>query len=124
MSSLALYALYGGNRLSKRLSPGSWGTYCFSDADLVFKANNGYFRQTNSVYALDLSCGSSYNSGKLEDDLSKGNPYLSLNEGSCWSRIPCTIREELLGVGNCVIKIRHRREPGTSIDIFLQWKQD
>ena len=119
MTSLALYQLSGENKLTIRLSPGFGVTYCFSDAALVFKANDGYIRQTNSVYALGQSSGSSYNSGKLEDDLRRGNPYLSLNEGSSWSRISFAIREELLGVGNCVIKIQHRREPGTSIDIFL-----
>ena len=119
ISCLSLSSLSGENRLSITLSQGFFGTYCFSDAALVFKTNNGYLRQENSVYALGLSSGSSYNSGKLEDDLRKGNPYLSLEEGSSWSKITFAVREELLGIGNCVIKIQHRRESGTSIDIFL-----
>ena len=119
MTSLVLSYLSGENRLSIKLSQGFLGTYCFSDAALVFKSNKGYVRQENSVYALGLSSGSSYNSGKLEDDLRKGNPYLSLEGGSSWSKITFAVREELLGIGNCVIKIQHRRESGTSIDIFL-----
>ena len=119
MSCLSLPSLSGENRLSITLSQGFSGNYYFSDAALVFKTNNGYVRQENSVYALGQSSGSSYNSGKLEDNLRKGDPYLSLEGGSSWSKISFAIREELLGIGNCVIKIQHRRESGTSIDIYF-----
>lgn len=34
-------------------------------------------------------------------------------------KITFVVREELLDIGNCVIKILHRRESRTSIDIFL-----
>lgn len=70
------------------------------------------------MYALRLSSGSSYDSGKVEDDLSKGNLYLSLEGGSSWSKIAFAVREELLDIGNRVIKIQHRRESETSIDFF------
>ncbi|OTA67803.1 hypothetical protein K449DRAFT_364239 [Hypoxylon sp. EC38] len=116
---LPLSSVSGENRLSIKLSQGFLGTYCFSGATLVFKDNNGYLRQENTVYALERSSGSSYNSGKLEDDLRQGDPYLSLEGNPSWSKITFAVREELLGIGNCVIKIQHRREPDTSIDIFL-----
>ena len=76
-------------------------------------------KEENSIYALGLSSGSSYNAGTLEDRLREGNPYLSIEGATSWSRITFTVRKELLGIGNCVITIQHRREPGTSIDIFL-----
>jgi len=82
MSCLSLSPLSGENRLSITLSEGFSGAYCFSDAALVFKDNNGYLRQENSMYALGRSSGSSYNGGKLEDNLRTGNPYLSLEGGS------------------------------------------
>ena len=119
MSCLSPPSLSGENRLSITLSQGFSGNYYFSDAALVFKTNNGYVRQENSVYALGQSSGSSYNSGKLEDNLRKGDPYLSLEGGSSWSKISFAVREELLGTGNCVIKIQHRRESRTSIHIYF-----
>ena len=119
MSPLSLSYLSGENTLSIKLSKGFPGTYCFSDAALIFQDNKEFVRQENSVYALGLSSGSSYEGGKLVDNLSKGNPYLSLEGESSWSRITFAVREELLGIGNCVIKFQHRRESGTSIDIFL-----
>ncbi|KAJ4469546.1 hypothetical protein J3R30DRAFT_3713747 [Lentinula aciculospora] len=120
LGSLLLSPLQGSeNRLSISLSRGYPGNYYFSDAALVFKDGNGYVKQENSVYALELSSGSSYNGGTLEDSLRRGNPYLSIEGGASWSKITFTVREELLGIGNCIIKIQHRRESGASVDIFL-----
>lgn len=119
MITLSIPNLSGENRLSIKLSKGFLGNYCLSDAALVYRDNNGYVKQENSVYARGASSGSSYNGGKLEDDLRHGDPYLTLDGGSGWSKISFTVREELLNIGNCVLKIRHRREPGTSIDIYL-----
>ncbi|BCR94929.1 fascin domain-containing protein [Aspergillus luchuensis] len=114
-----LSSLSEENRLSITLSQGVSGTYCFSDAALVFRDQDGYLKQQNSMYALGLSSGSSYNDGKLEKGLREGNPYLTLEGGSSWSKITFTVREELLGIGNCVIKIQNRRELDTSIDVYL-----
>ena len=119
LHSLVLAFLPGENKLSITLSRGYFGNYYFSDAALVFKDSSGYVKQQNSIYALGLSSGSSYNAGTLEDRLREGNPYLSIEGATSWSRITFTVRKELLGIGNCVITIQHRREPGTSIDIFL-----
>ncbi|KAF4613035.1 hypothetical protein D9613_011007 [Agrocybe pediades] len=122
MTSIALGPLSGGeNNLSIRLSQGSPGNYYFSDAALVFKDNTGYIKQQNSIYALGVVSGSSYNGGILEDKYRRGNPYLSIEGGVSWSKITFTVKEELLGIGigNCVIKIQHRKQPGASIDIFL-----
>jgi hypothetical protein len=110
------------NKLSVKLSQGFPGNYYFSDAALVFKDGHGNVREANSMYALGFSSGSSYNVGTLEDALRKGNPYLSIEKETSWSRITFTVREELLGIGNCVIAIQHRRDPRTSIDIFLNGK--
>ncbi|KAJ3904486.1 hypothetical protein F5879DRAFT_67961 [Lentinula edodes] len=119
LGSLVLSSLTGENTLSISLAEGYLGNYYFSDAALVFKDSKGYVKQENSVYAIGLSSGSSYNGGSLEDSLRKGNPYLSIEGSTSWSRVTFTVREELLGIGNCVMKIQHRRESGTSIDIFL-----
>jgi len=120
MSCLVLASLKGEeNKLSINLSRGYPGNYYLSDAALVFKDSSGHVKQENSIYALGLSSGSSYNGGTLEDTLRKGNPYLSIDGELSWSKITFAVREELLGIGNCVITIQHRREPGTSIDIFL-----
>ncbi|GAW03784.1 hypothetical protein LENED_005533 [Lentinula edodes] len=123
LGSLHLSSLTGENTLSISLSLGEQGNYYFSDAALVFKDNNGYVKQENSVYAVGLSSGSSYNGGSLEDSLRKGNPYLSIEGGASWSKIIFTVREELLGIGNCIMKIQHRRESGTTIDVFLNGNQ-
>ncbi|RSL84449.1 hypothetical protein CEP52_016437 [Fusarium oligoseptatum] len=117
--SLPLSSLSGENKLSIALSDGFKGTYCLSDSALVFKDEEGYLRQENSLDALGSSPGSSYNNGELEDDLRTGHPYLSLKGRSSWSKVTFAIRKEMLDEGNCIIKIQHRRGSRTSIDIHL-----
>lgn len=122
LGSLVLAPLLGENKLSIKLSQGYLGNYYFSDAALVFKDRGGYVKQENSVYALGLSSGSSYSGGTLEDRLRKGNPYLSIEGETSWSKTTFTVRREMLGTGTGFLTIEQRRESGTSIDIFLNGK--
>ncbi|KAI1463618.1 uncharacterized protein F4812DRAFT_468514 [Daldinia caldariorum] len=71
LSSLSLYPLSGENTLSITLSQGFLGTYCFSDAALVFKDNNGYLRQENSVREPGTSIDIFLNGSNIEDRYDK-----------------------------------------------------
>ncbi|KAI1456572.1 hypothetical protein F4805DRAFT_467936 [Annulohypoxylon moriforme] len=67
ISCLSLSALSGENRLSISLSKGFLGTYCFSDAALVFKDNNGNLKQENSVRGWGTSIDIYLNGIRIED---------------------------------------------------------
>ncbi|EMR72585.1 hypothetical protein UCREL1_359 [Eutypa lata UCREL1] len=66
MSPLSLSYLSGENTLSIKLSKGFPGTYCFSDAALIFQDNKEFVRQENSVRESGTSIDIFLNGNKIE----------------------------------------------------------
>jgi hypothetical protein len=82
----------------------------------VFKDNDGFLKQKKSVHALGVSSATSYNDGKLEDNIRRVNPYLAIIKGgSSWSKITFRVREGFLSIENRVVGIEHRQESLVSL---------